>query len=417
MQVVMPSMTGFPTRPCCEVADIFRQHGEAYRQAHRLPLAHLKAMHAIEVCRTAYLGGHLEQCNRCGFQRPVYNSCRNRNCPKCQALAKARWLEARKSELLPVSYFHNVFTLPHEVNGLALCNQKVVYTLLFQSVAQTLQEFAADPRHGLSGQLGFTAVLHTWDQKLLHHIHLHCVIAGGALSFDGRRWLHGRHNFLFPVKALSRVFRGKFLDLLGKAFTKGQLVFPGMIEPLQTPQGFQELLDRLWQKEWIVYSKKPFAGPEQVLDYLGRYTHRIAISNHRLRQVENGQVTFDYRDRKDGNKVKTTTITATEFIRRFLLHVVPSAFCRIRHFGFLANRVKHQQLQRCRQLLDTTQETVATPVAPRGAREQLLQLTGIDVSKCPQCQAGTMIIQERLPGPPSSRSSSTEAKPRCCDSS
>ncbi len=417
MPAVMTSTTGDLTRPRFEVADIFRQHGEAYRQAHPLPLFHLKAMHAIEVCRTAYLGGHREQCNRCGFQRPVYNSCRNRNCPKCQALAKARWLEARKAELLPVSYFHNVFTLPHEVNGLALCNQKLVYTLLFQSVAQTLQEFASDPRHGLGGQLGFTAVLHTWDQKLLHHIHLHCVIAGGALSFDGRRWLHGRRNFLFPVKALSRVFRGKFLDVLSKAFTNGKLIFPGKLEPLHTPRGFQELLDHVWQKEWIVYSKKPIAGPEQVLDYLGRYTHRIAISNHRLRQVKNGQVTFDYRDRKDGNKVKTTTIPATEFMRRFLLHVVPSAFCRIRHFGFLANRVKHQQLQRCRQLLDQKPETVAVPTVPVNARDQLLRLTGIDVSKCPQCQLGTMHIQERLPGPPSSRPVSAKAKPRCCDTS
>ena len=403
------------TRPHYELADIFRRYGDAYRQAHPLPCCHLQVMHAIEVCRTSYLGGHIEQCDACGYQRPAYNSCRNRHCPKCQSLAKAQWLAARQAELLPVGYFHNVFTLPHQLNRLAQCNGKLIYHILFQAVARTLQEFAADPKHGLGGQLGFLAVLHTWDQKLLDHIHLHCLIAGGALSFDHKRWTHCRENFLFPIKALSQVFQGKFLDLLQKAFADGKLTFPGRAAPLGTPQGFRHLINQLWKKPWVVYSKKPFAGPEKVLDYLGRYTHRVAISNHRIRGVENQTVTFQYRDRKEAGKRKQITLSAEEFIRRFLLHVLPPSFRRIRHFGFLANRSKQQSLPRCRQLLGVSE---AAPEPDQlDARELLLDLTGLDIAKCPSCKSGTMFVIRRLPSPSSNDRRWTTIKPEILDSS
>jgi hypothetical protein len=384
-------------RPAHEVADLLRLHGAAYRGSHALPLPHLRVLHALEVCRTAALGGHIEQCDHCGHRRPVYNSCRNRHCPKCQALARAQWLADRQAELLPVGYFHNVFTLPHELNDLLAANQQVLYTLLFHSVAETLQEFASDPQQGLGGQLGFVAVLHTWDQKLLYHVHLHCVIAGGALAVDGSRWLPARRNYLFPVKALSRVFRGKYLAGLQGAFAKEELVFPGRLAEWASPEKFGQWLGRCWQKDWVVYSQRPFAGPEKVLDYLSRYTHRVAISNHRLRSIDAGRVTFDYRDRRDGNRVKQLSVSVEEFIRRFLMHVVPAGFCRIRHYGFLANRVKEERLQRCRTLLGQSTPSAAEP--PSDAVALLLRLTGIDVTKCPQCRKGTMVVVERLPGP------------------
>lgn len=410
-----PATAKADTRPAHEVGDVFRQHGDAYRHSHALPVQQRRVMRAIEVCRTAALGGHVEQCDHCGHRRPVYNSCRNRHCPKCQALAKAQWLVDRQAELLPVGYFHNVFTLPHELNDLLAANQTVLYTLLFHSVAQTLQAFAADPQHGLGGQLGFTAVLHTWDQKLLYHVHLHCVIAGGALAVDGSRWLPARPNYLFPVKALSRVFRGKYLEALQQAFANKELVFPGRSAPLAAPEKFTEWLGALAQKDWVVYSQPPWAGPEKVLDYLSRYTHRIAISNHRLRNLDDGRVTFDYRDRRDGNQVKQLTLPAAEFIRRFLMHVVPAGFCRIRHYGFLASRVKEERLQRCRVLLGQNAEAVAK-VAPN-ALVLLLHLTGVDVTQCPQCHEGTMVIVDRLPGPQRSQGDRGQRQPRDADSS
>ena len=382
-------------RPVLEVADIFRAVGDAYRRAHRLPLHQLKAMRAIEVCRTAALGGHLEQCSACAYQRPVYNSCRNRHCPKCQALAKAQWLADRQSELLPVGYFHNVFTLPHELNPLLAANQAVLYTLLFQAVAQTLQAFAADPQQGLGGQLGFTAVLHTWDQKLLYHVHLHCVIPGGALSFDHSRWLAAPPRYLFSVRGLSRAFRACYLDLVRRAWADGKLHFPGRLAPLAEAEAFENLLAPLTQKDWVVYSQPPFAGPEKVLDYLSRYTHRIAISNHRLKSFQNGQVTFEYRDRRDGNRLKKMTLSAPEFIRRFLLHVVPRGFCRIRHFGFLGGRVKKERLRRCRVLLGQAPSQIPEVVASNPI-DLLLRLTGVDLRRCPRCQVGTMVLLEHL---------------------
>jgi len=352
-------------------------------------------MHAIEVCRTAYLGGHVERCDRCGFERIAYNSCRNRHCPKCQALAKAEWLEKREAELLPVEYFHNVFTIPHELNQVALCNKKIVFDLLFKTVAETLQEFASDPKHDLGGKIGFTAILHTWDQKLLSHIHLHCVIPAGVLSSDGKRWIQSRKNFLFPVKALSKVFRGKFIDYLKKAFVKDNLIFPGQMAYLAAEENFLQLTNQLWKKDWVVYSKAPFNGPGKVLDYLGRYTHRVAIANHRIVKVEDGLVTFRYRDRTDGDKCKQMTISAPEFIRRFLLHVIPDSYKRIRHFGFLANRCKKRDLIRCRELLGLC--TDLPPIPAETMQEKMLRLTGVDVTVCPCCKQGRMRRIAELP--------------------
>ena len=278
-----------------ELADIFRAYGESYRRNHRLPVSHLKVIEAVERCRTAALGGHLQQCDSCGFERPAYNSCRNRHCPKCQSLAKVKWLDKQKSELLPSGYFHLVFTLPHELNPLILINKKALIHILFQSVWQTLAQFA---QRRLGGILGITAVLHTWDQTLLDHFHLHCLVPAGALSFDRNRWVSARQDFLFPVKALSLVFRAKFLDSLKKSFDQNKLLLLGHIAHLADAQSFNVLLKGLRKKPWIVYAKKPFGSPVHVLDYLGRYTHRVALSNDRILSAHSREVTFSYRDRK-----------------------------------------------------------------------------------------------------------------------
>jgi Putative transposase/Transposase zinc-binding domain len=392
------------TRPAYEVADIVRQFGAAYRAARPLPLLHQRVLHAIEVCRTAELGGHIEQCNQCGYRRPVYNSCRNRHCPKCQTLARAQWLEERRAELLPVGYFHNVFTLPHEFNDLAAANPRLLYGLLFRSVAATLQSFAADPQYGLGGQAGFTAVLHTWDQKLLYHVHLHCVIAGGALSRDGQRWIPARRNYLFPVRKLSSDFRRRFLKGLQQAFERAELVFPGRLAALAEAVPFSDFVARLAAKDWVVYSQPPFGGPDKVLEYLSRYTHRVAISNRRLLGIADGKVTFAYRDRRDGNQLKELTIAGAEFLRRFLLHVTPPGLCRIRHYGFLSNRCKERQLPRCRELLGHPPPPSAEPALDLVAL--ILRFTGIDVSRCPHCQQGTLIAVERILAAPPSRGAS-----------
>ena len=365
---------------CSELADIFSHYGDRYRKTHCLPAAHRKVMRAVEVCRTAELGGHLKQCDTCGFEHPSYNSCRNRHCPKCQSLAKAQWLQKQSAELLPVGYFHLVFTLPHELNRLILAHKKIGLSLLFKAVSETLLEFG---QTRLKGTLGIIAVLHTWDQTLNDHFHLHCLIPGGALSLDQSRWIAARPNFLFAAKALSVVFRGKFLDLLTQAGEKGRI---------ETPS---ERLKALRKKNWIVYAKKPFGSPRTVLDYLGRYTHRVALSNERILSVQSGQVTFTYRDRKDKDRLKSMTLDAQEFIRRFLLHVLPDGFMRIRHFGFLANRTKKHVLPQCRKLLGLS---AALPELPKkSAHDLLLELTGIDLSRCPRCQKGTLIVVGELP--------------------
>ena len=376
---------GVRPQSACELADIVRLYGPAYRDAHALPLVHLKVLQAIESCRTAALGGHRECCAQCGFERCAYNSCRNRHCPKCQALVKAQWLEARQAELLPVPYFHNVFTLPHRLNTLILCqeqNERAVLNLLFQAAAETLLQFG---RNNLGGTLGVTMVLHTWDQQLRPHFHVHCLVTGGVLSIDRQQWLPAHPRYLFPVRALSKVFRAKFLDGLHQLFDNQRLVFAaGMqaVAPLAQPGTFGAFCAQLRRLDWVVYSKAPFAGPEKLLDYLGRYTHRVAISNARLLSGNDGQVCFHYRDRADGDTRKIASLPADEFLHRFLCHVLPSGLQRIRHYGLLANCNKQDNLKRCRQLL-----TVAPPEPPekKTTAEWLLLLLGIDITRCPQC--------------------------------
>jgi predicted Zn-ribbon and HTH transcriptional regulator len=376
-----------------ELADIFRAYGEAYRRNCPLPVSHLKVIEAVERCRTAVLGGHIERCDSCGFERPAYNSCRNRHCPKCQSLAKLKWLDKQKSEILPVGYFHLVFTLPHELNGLILTNKKILLGHLFKAVGETLVDFG---HTRLGGQIGFITVLHTWDQTLLDHFHLHCLVPAGALSHDQMRWSSARKNFLFPVKALSVVLCAKFLDLLKSAFARNKLLFVGQTASLADSVAFNLLINALRKKPWIVYAKKPFGSPVHVLDYLGRYTHRVALSNDRILSACNGEVIFSYRDRKNKDRKKTMTLDAHEFIRRFLLHVIPKGFVRVRHFGFLANRSKGL-LAKCRQLLDLN--PVLPKLPSKSVHELMLQLTGIDITRCPLCQKGTLVFLVNLPAP------------------
>ena len=376
-----------------ELADIICRYGKTYIESRSLPLEHYKIMNAIVVCRTAFLGGHIEVCNSCGKTQNSYNSCRNRHCPKCQALTKAKWIEARIAELLPVSYFHNVFTLPHELNLIILANKKIMLGILFKAVSETLKEFSLHPkRYKEGGKIGFTAVLHTWDQKLREHFHLHCVIPAGYLSHDGKRWIHSKKKFLFPVKALSKVFRGKFIELMEKKFH--DLIFPNKIADIGTSTGFRILKNQLFSKEWIVYSKQPFGGPEQVLEYLGRYTHRVAISNNRILDMENNTVTFSYKDRKNNDAQKTMTLNATEFIRRFLLHALPKRFMRIRHCGFLANRCKKDNLLKCRTILG--QDNIPEK-SNKSIKELMLELTGQDIFTCPFCKKGKLKKMHKIP--------------------
>jgi hypothetical protein len=367
-----------------EVADIFRRYGPSYRDTHKLPLHQLKAMHAIEVCRTAELGGHVDECEECGHITISYNSCRNRHCPKCQFLKKEKWIEARGKELLPIEYFHVVFTLPDELNPLALRNREVVYNILFKSASGTLTDLS---KKRLGVKIGFIAVLHTWGQNLMDHPHLHCIVSGGGLSQG--KWISSKRRFLFPVKVMSRLFRGKFLAFLKKAYDEEGLQFP-------VGEAFPTFLNGLYTKEWVVYAKPPFNGPETVLKYLGRYTHRIAITNHRIISVEEGKVSFSWKDYADGNTQKIMTLEASEFIRRFLLHMLPDGFVKIRHFGFLGNRNRKACLEACRMLLGV-REPEAQP--SETWQESLLRVTGIDVTRCPLCR-GRMKRKELYRGPP-----------------
>jgi hypothetical protein len=372
-------------RPRLELADVIRAHGDAYRRTHRLSSVQHRVLRAIAACRTAVLGGHREMCDHCGATRITYNSCRNRHCPKCQTTAKERWLAARKADLLPIPYFHVVFTLPHALNALAQGNPRVIYGLLFDAVSATLLAFGRDPRH-LGGTIGLTAILHTWGQNLSQHLHLHCLVTGGALTPDRTRWMGARPRFLFPVRALSRVFRGKFLAALEQAHTRGALAVAGGTAPLADQTALTAFVAQLRAVEWVVYAKRPFAGPEQVLEYLGRYTHRVAISNPRLIALTNGTVQFRWKDYADGNRVKVMTLTADEFLRRFLLHVVPGHFMRIRHFGLLANRQRTALLARCRQLLGGPPPP-APPETPETADAIVRELR-----RCPVCHVGRWVV-------------------------
>ncbi len=341
------------SRPTLEVADVIGRHGEAFLQkyGHWINRQQRRAMRAIVQCRTAALGGHVQECDRCAHRVVSYNSCRNRHCPKCQSLAKAKWLEARQEELLPVTYYHVVFTLPDSVAQLALQNPRVIYNLLFRAVSETLLTIAADPKH-LGAKLGFFAVLHTWGQTLMLHPHLHCVVPAGGLSLDGLRWTACRPRFFLPVRVLSCLFRGLFLHHLKQAYDRGKLSFDGELEVLARPEAFDRLLNQTRNKKWVVYAKRPFGGPQQVLDYLGRYTHRVAISNHRLIGLENGRVTFSWRDYRHSATTKPMILDAVEFIRRFMLHVLPEGFQKIRYFGFMANRHRAANLHLCRRLIE-----------------------------------------------------------------
>jgi len=380
---------GSGPRQRVEVADIFRAHGEGYQQTQRLSGGQRRVMQDIMACRTAALGGQMTQCDHCGASVVRYRSCQNRHCPKCQTLAKVRWVEARLRELLPVPYFHCVFTLPHALNPLAHGNPRVLYGLLFQTAAATLQTFGRDPKW-LGGELGITMVLHTWSQTLDYHIHVHCVVTGGALAPDGSRWIPTkRRDFLFPVHALSRVFRGKYLATLQEAYTHGRLQCAGSTASLADPRAFQRFLTPLWQQPWVVYAKPPFASAQQVVSYLGRYTHRVALSNDRLVALGNGQVAFRWRDRRRGNRSKVMTLAAAEFIRRFLRHVLPKGFLRIRHYGVLGNRCRTPQMAACRRLFV---QPLPTRSLPEAAAVLMRRLTGIDIERCPHCHQGRLTV-------------------------
>ena len=335
------------------MADVFRRHGDAYRQVSdgHLGRVERRVLRAIELCRTAELGGHTEACPDCGLVRCAYNSCRNRHCPKCQGQARAEWLAARQAELLPAPYFHVVFTLPAPVAEIAFQNKSVVYAILFRTAAETLRRIAADPRH-LGAEIGLVAVLHTWGQSLHHHPHVHCVVPGGGPSLDGTRWIGCKPDFFLPVRVLSRLFRRLFLDALHAAFEAGELGFFGDLAGLARPAAFTQRLRALRRAEWVVYAKPPFGGPAQVLAYLGRYTHRVAIANSRLVEMTDTDVAFRWKDYRRGGRAKVMSLSAHEFIRRFLLHTLPDGFHRIRHFGFLANGHRAVKLERCRKLLD-----------------------------------------------------------------
>jgi hypothetical protein len=375
-------------RPTLEVADIIRAAGDAFigRNQSHLGWQQLKVLRAIRNCRTAALGGHLDQCSRCGHRAISFFSCRNRHCPKCQTTARNQWLAARSEELLGVSYFHVVFTLPHELSALTLQNKKVLYDLLFQTSAATLEEVAADPKH-LGADIGFLSVLHTWGQNLQAHPHVHCVIPAGGLSPDRSRWIHPKYPFFLPVKVLSRVFRGKFAAGLKRLFRQKKLRFHGRIEPLSEPKPFHAFLRQLFRQDWVVYAKPPFGGPEHVLQYLARYTHRVAISNHRLVSMADGNVTFLWKDYAHGKKTRKMTVTTDEFLRRLLLHVLPRGFVRIRHFGFLSARRRRESIAISRQVLTEAPR----PRSPTPTTTPSSATTW----PCPCC-GGAMIIIEKL---------------------
>jgi hypothetical protein len=381
-------------RPKWEVADIFRGYGGEYREKHgaSMSTAERRVMSAIELCRTSALGGQIEQCDQCGHRCICYQSCRNRHCPKCQSLARAKWIEDRRHELLNCEYYHVVFTVPDKIAALAYQNKEVVYNILFQATAETLRTIAADPKH-LGAEIGFFAVLHTWGSALLHHPHLHCVIPGGGLSSDGTRWVPCKPGFFLPVRVLSLLFRRLFLERLQNAFDDGKLRFFSALEYLRDRCEFARYLEPVRKSKWVVYAKRPFAGPEQVLDYVGRYTHRVAISNNRLLDIKGGQVSFRYKDYQNQGQQKTMPLSAEEFIRRFLLHVLPHGFHRIRYYGFQGNRYRKEKLDQCRQLLGMPIPEVPTESSEtRDYRDRCEELNGVSLRICPVCRRGHMVL-------------------------
>ena len=383
------------TRPHLELADVFMSldSDSSNTDSQSLNSQQRRAFRDIIQCRTAALGGHVEQCTKCSHQQIAYNSCRNRNCPKCRAAARKEWTQKRAAELLPVEYFHVVFTLPDQLSSLALQNKRVIYGLLFQAASETLLKIAGDPKH-LGAIIGFLAVLHTWGQTLQHHPHLHCVVPGGGLSPDHSRWIDCRNGFFLPVKVLSRLFRGKFVAYLKAANEQGRLVFHGQSKHLAEGDHFASLLNVVSKLEWVVYAKRPFGGPVQVLKYLARYTHRVAISNQRLVSLSEGEVTFRWRDYADGNTVKEMTLDVREFTRRFLLHILPRGFVRIRHYGFLANRCRSERLECCRKLLASKSDQ---PVSLETPNEVVGPChADCEPQLCPVCREGRMMILNKF---------------------
>lgn len=365
------------------LASILRHHGEDYREQHALSPQTQRVMKAIQICRTQSLGGHVSLCNHCGKKEQHYNSCRNRHCPLCQAVTKAKWLEARQAELLPVGYFHVVFTIPHELNTLASSNPKLIYDLLFKAAWETIKTLGLDPRR-LDGEMGMLSILHTWGQNLSKHIHIHCLVPGIALNKKLKRLKKSKPNYLFPVKVISKMFRGVYIRLLREAFEQNKVAFFGQSKELSHPVAFDVFLSNLTTKSWVVYSKEPFAGPEQVLKYIGRYTHKIAITNHRILSCNNGIVTFKWRDYKDENKEKIMKLEVNEFIRRFLQHVLPPGYVRIRHFGFMANCAREKKLALIRSYLGATKS-----LKPKSNTEDTIKaITGLDVNQCQHCGKG-----------------------------
>ena len=385
--------------PRFEVGDVARAHGDDYRRAHRSSAAQQKVLRHIATCRTSVLGGHVDACDSCAHVRISYNSCRDRHCPKCQGPRRAEWLAQRIERLLPVPYFHVVFTLPDNLRPLALRNKRLAYKILFDAASQTLLQIARDPKH-LGAQIGITAVLHTWGQNLLFHPHLHCVVTGGGLASDGTRWVAGRDGYFLPVHVLGKLFRGKFLDALHTAWKEDELDLAGSTAELNDPMRWASLKDRLYRKNWVVYAKPPFGGPEHVFRYLGRYSHRVAISNHRITEFDAGRVTFTLKDYKNDGTKKYMTLDAVEFLRRFLIHVLPKSFVRIRHYGLSAGRNVHTKLAAARELLDPQPakltHSVPLPPEPCPWWERFRQLTGIDLMACPSCANGRLTRRRAL---------------------
>lgn len=365
-----------------ELQDILKIHGSEYLQNHSLSYAQQKAFNAILHCRTAALGGHVDTCDKCGHQVISYNSCRNRHCPKCQSLAKEIWITKQEMSLLNVGYFHVVFTVPSELNPLFYQNQSVMYDLLFKAVSETLLELGNNKKY-LGAVPGITTVLHTWGQNLLYHPHIHCIVSGGGLTRNGE-WKYSRKKFFIPVKVLSKKFRGKFMAL----FRQLKLQFFSSISTLNNPENFESFVTDLYKKNWVTYCKPPFKDAGKVVSYLGRYTHRVAISNNRIVKLENGMVTFNWRDYKDANKVKSMTVTADEFIRRFMLHILPPGFCKIRHYGILASRDKFERINLCKKLTNTPFKTVTAPLNPL---ELIKKLLGDKFNLCPRCGVGHLV--------------------------
>ena len=381
------------TRPALEVADILRARLDRYRDTHQLSPQQHRAANALVRCRTAVLGGFASQCDACGATTVQYASCRNRHCPKCQTLTQTRWVERQCDKLLDIGYWHIVFTLPHELNPLAQRQPALVYRLLFKAASQTLLEFGRNPRW-LGGEIGVTMVLHTWGQNLGQHIHVHAIVTGGALSPDRERWLPARNSFLFPTRALSSVFRGKYLDFLAQAHRSGELRLPGT-EGIDDANDFDCLTTALRSHDWVVYAKPPFANAAHVLAYLGRYTHKVAIANHRLVDFDGKHVRFRWRDYANGNRRKIMRLHADEFVRRFLLHVLPRGFTRLRHYGLLANRGRDRKLALCRALID---QAAPPPREPETPQAMMLRLTGIDITQCRHCGREALRVHVLLPG-------------------